>query len=101
MSLSDADKLSRHSKGMAVTPVFGRPRQPNEKTDVFMLMPFNAKMEKVYTNHIKKIGEELDLNIRRTDDITTSEPFMEKVWDGICEATLILAERTEKNHNVF
>src|SRR5262249_16702119 len=48
MSLSEAAMLSRHSKGMAITPVFGRPRQPNEKSDVFVLMPFNAKMEKVY-----------------------------------------------------
>lgn len=101
MSLSEAAMLSRSSKGMAVTSVFGRPRQPDEKTDVFVLMPFNAKMEKVYTNHIKKMGEELGLNIRRADDIFTSGPFMEKVWDGICAAQLILADCTEKNPNVF
>ena len=103
MSLSDAAMLSRHSKGIAVTPVFGRPRQskPNERTDVFVLMPFKAKMEKVYTNHIKKMGEELGLSIRRADDIFTSGPFMEKVWDGICAAQLVLADCTEKNPNVF
>ena len=101
MSMSEAAMLSRHSKGMAVTPVFGRPRQPNERTDVFVLMPFNSKMAKVYTNHIKKMGEELGLIIRRADDIFTPEPFMEKVWDGICAAQLILADCTEKNPNVF
>lgn len=69
MSLSEAAMLSRHSTGMAVTPVFGRPRQPDEKIDVFVLMPFNAKMEKVYTNHIKKMGEELGLIIRRADTL--------------------------------
>ncbi len=101
MSLSEAAMLSRHSNGMAVTPVFGRPRKPNERTEVFVLMPFNAKMEKVYTNHIKKIGEELGLTIRRADDIFTPGPFMEKVWDGICAAQLILADCTQKNPNVF
>ena len=101
MSLSEAAMLSRHSKGMAVAPVFGRPRQPEEKIDVFVLMPFNAKMEKVYINHIKKMGEELGVTIRRADEIFSPRPFMEKVWDGICAAQLILADCTQKNPNVF
>lgn len=101
MSESEATMLSRHSKGMAVLPVFGRPRQPSEKIDVFVLMPFNDKMEKIYTNHIKKMGDELGLTIRRADDIFTPGPFMEKVWDGICAAELILADCTQKNPNVF
>ena len=101
MSLSEAATLSRHSNGVAVTPVFGRPRQPNERIDVFVLMPFNTEMEKVYTNHIKKIGDELDLNIRRADDGFSPGPFMEKVWDGINAAQLILADCTQKNPNVF
>jgi hypothetical protein len=101
MSLSEAALLSRHSAGMAVVPVFGRPQKPKEKIDVFVLMPFKAKLEKVYTNHIKKLGEELGLNIRRADDIYSPRPFMEKVWDGICAARLVLADCTEKNANVF
>ena len=101
MSLSDAAALSRHSKGMAVAPVFGRPRRPEEKIDIFVLMPFNANMEKVYTNHISKLGEELGLTIRRADDIFAPGPFMEKVWDGICAAQLILADCTQRNPNVF
>lgn len=101
MSLSEAAMLSRHSYGMAVTPVFGRPRPPNERIDVFVLMPFNTKMEKVYTNHIRKIGDELGLTVRRADDIFTPGPFMEKVWDGICAAQLILADCTQVNPNVF
>ena len=101
MSLSDAAMLSRHSKGMAVAPVFGRPRQLEEKIDVFVLMPFNAKMEKLYSNHIRKMGEELGVTIRRADDIFSPRPFMEKVWDGICAAQLILADCTQENPNVF
>jgi len=101
MRLSDAAMLSRHSKGMAVAPVFGRPRHTQEKIDVFVLMPFNAQMEKVYTKHIKKMGEELGLTIRRADEMFSPGPFMEKVWDGICAAPLVLADCTEKNANVF
>lgn len=101
MSLSEAALLSRHSKGMAVAPIFGRPRQQEEKVDVLVLMPFKAKLEGVYANHIKKLGEEMGLIIRRADEIFLPGPFMEKVWDGICSARLIIADCTEKNPNVF
>ena len=101
ISLSEAAMISRNSKGMAVEPVFGRPREPDEIIDVFVLMPFKAKLEKVYTSHIKKLGEELGLTIRRADEIFSPRPFMEKVWEGICSAELVLADCTEKNPNVF
>jgi hypothetical protein len=101
MSLSEMAMLSRHSKGMAVAPVFGRPRPVKAKIGVFVLMPFKAKLEKVYTDHIKKVGEKLGLAIRRADEDLATGPFMEKVWDGICAAQLVLADCTEKNPNVF
>jgi hypothetical protein len=101
MSLSEAALLSRHSKGMAIVPEFGRPKPPEEKIDVFVLMPFKAKMAEVYASHIKKLGEELGVTIRRADDRYSPRPFMEKVWSGICAAQLILADCTEENPNVF
>ena len=103
MSLSEAALLSRHSKGLAVVPVFGRPRRlpVDQKIDIFVLMPFKAKLEKVYSNHIKNMAEELRVAIRRADDIFSPEPFMQKVWNGICAARLIIADCTERNPNVF
>jgi hypothetical protein len=101
MSLSEAALLSRHSKGMAVAPVLGRPRQAEEKVDVFVLMPFKAKLEGIYTSHIKKMGDEMGVIIRRVDEIFSPGPFMEKVWNGICSAKLIIADCTERNPNVF
>jgi hypothetical protein len=101
MSLSEVALLSRHAKGMAVVPVFGRPRLPQQKVDVFVLMPFKAKLETVYTEHIWKLGAELGIAIRRADEQFSPNPFMEKVWDGICAARLVIADCTEKNPNVF
>jgi hypothetical protein len=101
ISMLETALLSRHAKGMAVVPVFGRPNQAEEKIDVFVLMPFNAKMETAYGRHIKKLGEELGLAIRRADEIYSPRPFMGKVWDGICAAQVVLADCTEKNPNVF
>jgi CheY-like chemotaxis protein len=100
-SSSRFDPELQSQKGMSITPVFGQPLQPEEKIDVFVLMPFNAKMAKVYTHHIKKLGEELGVKIRRADEIFSPRPFMEKVWEGICAAQLILADCTEENPNVF
>lgn len=101
MSLSEVALLSRHSNGMAVIPVFGRPNQPEIKTDVFVLMPFNEEMNNIYNNHIKELGKKLSLNIQRADDYYTSKPFMKKVWDGICASELVIADCTQKNPNVF
>jgi len=75
MSLSEAALLSRHAKGVAVIPVFGRPAEVREKIDVFTLMPFNSKMQAVYTNHIKKLGDELGISIRRADENFFSAAF--------------------------
>jgi hypothetical protein len=47
------------------------------------------------------MGEALGLTIRRADEIFSPRPFMEKVWEGICAAQLVLADCTEKNPNVF
>lgn len=101
LSLTEVAIISQHSTGMAVVPAFGRPQPPAKKIDVFVLMPFNQKMEKVYTNHIRTLGTELGLSIQRADEIFSPRPFMDKVWDGICAAEFILADCTEKNANVF
>ena len=93
--------ISSMSGGMAVAPVFGRVEEPNEKIDIFVLMPFKAKLGNIYTKHLKKLGDELGLAVRRADDIYSPRPFMGKVWDGICAARLVLADCTEKNANVF
>ena len=103
MSLAEAATISRHAKGMAVVPIFGRPRPlpPEQQVDVFVLMPFNTRLEAVYSIHMKKMAEELGLRMLRADELFSPRPFMEKVWDGICAAQLVLADCTEKNPNVF
>jgi hypothetical protein len=103
MSLGETAMISRHSKGMAVVPVFGRPQRlpPDQPLDIFILMPFKAKLEAVYTKHLKKIAEEQGLSMLRADELFSPRPFMEKVWDGICAAQLIVADCTEQNPNVF
>jgi hypothetical protein len=95
MSLSEAALLSQDAKGIAVVPVFGRPQPVVQIIDVFVLMPFEAKLEKVYTDHIKKLGDELGIIIQRADEQFSPRPY------GICAARLVIADCNEKNPNVF
>lgn len=103
MSLSDAALLSRQSVGMAVTPLFGRPLAPEDPPDVFVLMPFDTTLKGVYAEHIKPLGPKLGITIRRSDEMYSGMPgsFMQKVWNGICSAHLIIADCTRGNPNVF
>jgi hypothetical protein len=103
VSLDELAMISRHAKGMAIAPIFGRP-QPlpaDQQIDVFVLMPFKTKLETIYSKHMKKMAQELGLRMLRADEIFSPKPFMEKVWDGICAAQIILADCTQKNPNVF
>src|SRR3989442_7860891 len=59
MSLNDAALLSRHSNGMAVAPLFRRPTELQDPPEVFVLMPFDTALGKVYAEHIRPLGEEL------------------------------------------
>lgn len=78
MNLDEMAMISRHSKGMAVAPVFGRPQHPpaDQQMDVFVLMPFKAKLEAICSRHMKKLAEELGLRMLRADEIFSPKPFM-------------------------
>ena len=103
MSLHELASISRHSKGMAVVPIFGRPRPvaAEHQMDVFVLMPLETRLEEVYSRHMKKIADGLGLRMLRADELLSPGPFIQKVWDGICAAQLIIADCTEPNANVF
>ena len=103
ISLDDLASISRQSNGMAVVPIFGRPRRlsAEHRMDVFVLMPFKARLEAVYARHMKKMADELGLRMLRADELISPRPFMEKVWDGICAAQLVIADCTDRNPNVF
>ncbi|BCG02020.1 hypothetical protein PPGU19_065880 (plasmid) [Paraburkholderia sp. PGU19] len=101
MSQSEVALLSRHAEGVAVVPIFGRPRKPQRPVDVFVLMPFATRFNAFYVDHLKKLGNDLGIVIERADEHFSPGPFMDKVWDGICAAQLIIADCTEQNANVF
>lgn len=95
--------VSKDAQDMTVAPVFGRPHPlpGGDQVDIFVLMPFKAKLATFYSRHMKPMALEAGLTMLRADDIFSPRPFMQKVWDGICAAQLIIADCTDKNPNVF
>ncbi|HEX7239732.1 MAG TPA: hypothetical protein VF263_05675 [Longimicrobiaceae bacterium] len=86
---------------MLVQPFFGAPIALPAQSDVFVLMPFSKSFEPVYTDHIRKVAESLNLSCMRADDLFTSHDLMSDIWSGICGAGVIVADCTGRNPNVF
>ena len=72
-----------------------------ESLRIFMLMPFNDDLTRIYENCIKKPLEKEGHNVKRADDIFKSSPIMEDVIHQIKISHVVIADLTGKNPNVF
>ena len=87
---------------LVIQPYFGRPKEPVEPLDVFVVMPFLKELEPVYNDHIQKVVmTELHLRAKRGDDFFSSHEIISDVWAGINAAKVIIADITGHNANVF
>ena len=81
--------------------VFGT---PNKKYtyDLFVLMPFTESLKPVYDHLFKKVAKTLNLTIARADDFFSQNSIMQhEIWSAINLASIIIADCTGKNPNVF
>jgi len=67
----------------------------------FIIMPFTDKLNPIYESIIKPVIKDLKLNCLRADEIFTSKPIIEDVWDNIRKAKFMIADLTDRNPNVF
>lgn len=67
----------------------------------FVLMPFKEPFETYYTVIIRPAIAAANLDVRRGDSLFTPTPIMGDVWKMIQDATVLVAELTGKNPNVF
>jgi len=79
---------------------FGTPN-PKYSFDVFVLMPFAPELKPIYDNHIRKTVKTLSLSVARADDFFSQEAIMDEIWSAIAHATILIADCTNKNPNVF
>ncbi len=100
LGLSLSDWVRLQNDGMAVAPLFGQPGRARG-TDIFVIMPFNPKLQPVYKDHISPLAERLGLTISRADDLFTTHAVMGDIWTSIVKCKVVLADCTERNPNVF
>ena len=77
--------------------------EPDEiyKKDLFVLMPFSDELKPIYYDHIKKVAKELNLSVARADDFFSHSSVMQEIFSAIKQATILIADCTHKNPNVF
>ena len=71
------------------------------KSSVFVLMPFDPEFDSIYEGVIKFALESANLSVKRADDIQNQRNILRDVFDGIFNSDLIVADLTNLNPNVF
>lgn len=90
------------------TRIFGEPAEHSlaaiylyGRKYIFVLMPFAEDLKPVYDDHIRAVTSRLDLPVARADDFFTNGSIMADIWSGINQATIVIADCTRRNPNVF
>jgi CheY-like chemotaxis protein len=72
-----------------------------QKKYIFVCMPFHENFEDVYELGIRAAVEDLGFNCERADEIQYNGGIIDKVYDLIRSAHVIVADMTGRNPNVF
>lgn len=98
-----------YSKNLMTTSVATPEKSPTfEKSEIkidpklcFVIMPFNDKLNPIYESIIKPVLKDLKYNPLRADEIFTSKPIIEDIWQNIKKSKFLIADLTDRNPNVF
>lgn len=97
--ISYNDKLNNMVK---INPIFNGREFILNKDLIFMLSPFAEPFDTIFIDHIKPNVEKIrNFNCLRADNIYDNKPIIEDIWKHINEASIIIAELTGRNPNVF
>jgi hypothetical protein len=95
--------LSKVSDGLEI--VNKQPERHTDKNadsrDVFVLMPFEAKFQRIYHNVLKPVVESLGCSASKADENLSIGTVIEQIQRSIRDALLIIADVSGKNPNVF
>jgi hypothetical protein len=67
----------------------------------FIIMPFTDKLNPIYESIIRPVIKDLKLKSLRADEIFTSKPIVDDIWENIKKAKFLIADLTDRNANVF
>ena len=101
----ERQRLLDVGRGDAVRPVeVPGPKKASVATGAtcFIMQPFGGYLGTYYETVFKPAIEKAGLTaVRADDDIFATGKIMDQVWRGIKQATVLVAELTSKNPNVF
>jgi guanylate kinase len=67
----------------------------------FVLMPFRPDFPPIFENHIVPVCHGLGITVTRADGIFSARPFMDDIREAVATASVIIADLTDNNPNVF
>ncbi|HEY0051016.1 MAG TPA: nucleoside 2-deoxyribosyltransferase, partial [Pyrinomonadaceae bacterium] len=71
------------------------------KTFCFVLMPFSEEFDDVYRIGIKEACDKAGAYCERVDEQIFSERILDRVYNQIAKADIVIADMTGRNPNVF
>lgn len=74
---------------------------PEQQVFALVIMPFDPKFDDVYRIGIQEAASSLGIRAERLDDMIFAEGMMERLYDQVQAADIVIAEMSEKNVNVF
>jgi hypothetical protein len=77
------------------------PDKTSPKPFVFVLMPFDSAFDDVYILGIKAAAKEIGAYAERVDEQQYAEGMLDRIFNQINKADVIVADMTKRNPNVF
>lgn len=101
-----AQQTLKYNEALQLKPgelVFGRPSAGSQfKGDIFMIMPFKAEFNGIYTDIIRPLVAEHSMTITRGDEFTSANGvIIGEVWSALNNCKFVIADITGGNDNVF
>lgn len=99
----EAIPIKPQQRPMLVTPIPILPVAPQKRDPIlcFVIMPFAPAFRPIYEDAIRPAVQNAGLLCRRADDIMQPGDIMAQVWQSLLQASLVIADLTGVNGNVF
>jgi ClpX C4-type zinc finger len=86
---------------MTFKPVFNRKNFEVKDNSCFYLGPFMEPFNAVYKDHIAPELARNGFSVQRADEIFSTGPIVDDIWEGINSAEFLIADLSGKNPNVM
>ncbi len=83
------------------TVIFGPMHIDDRRPNAFIAMPFSEPYNEVYRDAIRPIVDEIGYDPFRVDEAAGPGIILNDIWNRITEASVVLAEISEPNPNVY